>query len=62
MGKVKYLEHLGDPNKHESFLYEVYEPTLQIAATSSRPFADFSKDNFETLTRLKFRWVEANIV
>jgi hypothetical protein len=34
---------------------------LQIAAISSRPFADFSKENYDTLTRLKWRWVEENI-
>jgi hypothetical protein len=39
----------------------MYEPTLRIAATSSRPFADFSKENYDTLTRLKWRWVENNI-
>ena len=40
--KVKYLEHLKDANTHEDFLYEMYEPILRIAATSSRPFTDFT--------------------
>jgi hypothetical protein len=34
---------------------------LEIAATSSRPFADFSKDNMDTLTRLKWRWVNNHL-
>jgi len=59
--KIKYLEHLKDANKHEDILYEMYEPILRIAATSSQPFADFTQENYDSLTRLKWRWVENNI-
>jgi hypothetical protein len=60
--KIRYLEYLKDAKKHEGFLYEIYEPTLRIAATSSLPFADFTKDNYDTLFRLKWRWLENNII
>ena len=59
--EIKYLEHLKDIKQHEQFLYENYEPVLRIAATSSSPFTDFSKENYDTFTRLKWRWVENNI-
>ncbi len=48
-------------NKHEDFLYEIYEPTLKIAGTSSRPFIGFSKENLDQFTRLKWRWIYNNL-
>ncbi len=56
LGRVNYLKQLQRVDEHEQFLYEIYEPTLQIAAISSRPFTGFTKDNYDTLTRLKWRW------
>jgi hypothetical protein len=42
-------------------LYEIYEPTLKIAGTSSRPFKDFTKENYDTFSRLKWRWLNSAI-
>lgn len=58
--KVKYLASFNEVNKHEHLLYEIYEPTLRLAGTSSQPFADFSKENYDSFTRLKWRWAEDN--
>ena len=33
-------------------MYEIYEPTLKIAGTSSRTFKDFTKENYDTFSRL----------
>jgi hypothetical protein len=43
------------------FFYDVYEPILKIAGTSSRPFTDFTQANNETLTRLKWRWLSTRV-
>jgi len=40
-------------------LYEIYEPTLKIAGTSSRTFKDFTKENYDTFSRLKWRWLNS---
>ena len=40
--KIKYLENLKYQEKHEDFFYEIFEPTLKLAATSSRPFSNFT--------------------
>jgi len=42
-------------------LYEIYEPTLKIAGTSSRAFKDFTKENYDTFSRLKWRWLNSTI-
>ena len=55
--KVKYLGNLGISEKHDEFIYEIYEPIMKMAATSSRPFTDFTQVNYDTLTRLKWRWL-----
>lgn len=34
---------------------------LIVAGTSSRPFSHFTKENFEMLMRLKWRWVACNM-
>jgi hypothetical protein len=57
-----YLNFLKDKDKHEDFVFEIYEPTLKLAGTSSRPFSNFTKENIETFTRLKWRWVDKFIV
>ena len=59
--KLKYLSNFKDAEQHETFFYEVYEPILKIAATSSRPFTDFKQENNDTLTRLKWRWLASRI-
>jgi hypothetical protein len=59
--KLKYLGSFKDSEQHETFFYEVYEPILKIAATSSRPFTDFKQENNDTLTRLKWRWLASRI-
>ena len=56
--KVDYLVDLEDKSKHEQFLFKIFEPTLKIAATSINPFSDFTCENYETLTRLKKKWLE----
>ena len=55
--KVKYLKNFQDIELQEQFLYEIYEPTLKIAGTSSRAFKDFSKENYDTFSRLKWKWL-----
>lgn len=57
--EVKYLSNLKDINLQEQFLYEMYEPTLKIAGTSSRAFKNFTKENYDTFTRLKWRWLNS---
>jgi hypothetical protein len=42
-------------------IYEIYQPTLKIAGTSSRPFKNFTKENYDTFTRLKWRWLNSTI-
>ena len=59
--KLKYLANFKDAEKHETFFYEVYEPIMKIAATSSRPFTDFKQANNDTLTRLKWRWLASRV-
>ena len=39
----------------------MYEPTLKIAGTTSRPFKDFTKENYDTFARLKWRWLNSAI-
>ena len=43
--KLKYLLHFENEEENESFIYEIYEPVLKIAATSSRPFTGFTQAN-----------------
>ena len=59
--KLKYLGSLKDVEKHETFLYEVYEPILKIAGTSCRPFTDFKQTNKDSLFRLKWRWLASRV-
>lgn len=54
---MKYLINLEKADEHEQFIYEIYEPVLKLAATSFRPFTDFSQINYDSLTRLKWRWL-----
>ena len=59
--QVKYLKNLNDIDRQEQFFYEIYEPTLKIAGTSSRAFKDFSKENYDTFSRLKWKWLNSVI-
>ena len=43
------------------FIYEIYSPIMKVAATSSRPFTEFTQANYDTLTRLKWRWLASKI-
>jgi hypothetical protein len=43
-------------------LFEIYEPTLKIAGTSSRAFNNFTKENYDTFNRLKWRWLNSAIL
>ncbi len=38
LSKLKYLSELENINDLESFLFEIYEPTLEIIGTSSVKF------------------------
>ena len=60
--QVKYLKGFNEAANHEQFLYEIYEPTLRIAGTSSRAFQNFTKENYDTFSRLKWRWLNSAIV
>ena len=46
-GEVSYLDNLNDAPKHELFLFDTYESTLQVAATSTLPFKNFSQENYD---------------
>jgi hypothetical protein len=59
--KLKYLGNFKDVEQHETFFYEAYEPILKMAASSSRPFKNFTQANNDTLTRLKWRWVASKV-
>ena len=59
--QVKYLQSFNEVDNHEQFLYEIYEPTLKIAGTSSKTFNDFTKENYDTFSRLKWRWLNSVI-
>ena len=43
------------------FIYEIYEPIMKVVASSFRPFTDFTQANYDTLTRLKWRWLASKI-
>jgi hypothetical protein len=34
---------------------------MKIAGTSSRSFKDFSKENYDTFSRLKWKWLNSAI-
>ena len=55
--KVKYLTHLNIVEEQDTFIYEIYQSLMKVAATSSRPFTDFTQANYDTLTRFKWRWL-----
>jgi hypothetical protein len=57
--KVEYLAILKNAAELEKFLFENYLPIMKVAAASYSPFTDFSQENYDTLTRMKWRW--ANI-
>ena len=59
--KVKYLEIFKNTDFQEQFLYETYEPTMKIAGTSSRAFKDFTKENYDTFSRLKWKWINSTL-
>ena len=59
--KVKYLLHFKNEEENDSFIFEIYEPVLKIAATSSRPFTGFTQSNYDMLTRLKWRWLDKKL-
>lgn len=40
--KVNYLTNLKIVEEQEMFIYKIYEPIMNVAATSSRPFTDFT--------------------
>lgn len=58
---IKYLAKFDQPEK-EQFLYDTYEPILKIAGTSSRAFKNFTKENYDTFSRLKWKWLNSAIV
>ena len=60
LSDLKYLEYLKDVSDFEGFLYDIYEPTLEIACTDNLSF-NFSNDEFQTFFRLKIRSMEARI-
>jgi hypothetical protein len=55
------MNQLANYEETEEFLYANYKGTLQIAGTLPRKFKDFSKDNFEQFSRLKWRSIEERI-
>ncbi len=58
---VSYLALIDDEGRHDNFLYEIYDPTLKFAGTSSaQPFTDFKQPNYDTLNILKWRWADSN--
>ena len=59
--KVKYLLNFQNEKENESLIYEIYEPLLKIAGTSSCPFTDFTQHNNDILTRLKWRWLNKTL-
>jgi hypothetical protein len=59
--QVEYLFALQNKNEHENFIYSIYEPIMKFAATSSRPFTEFKQENYDSLTRLKWRWLGSRI-
>ena len=46
--EIKYLSNLKDKESHEDFFYEIYQPTLKVAATSKRLFLKFTDENYDT--------------
>lgn len=56
--KVSYLLQFKKEDKNESLIFQIYEPIFKIAATSTRPFIGFTQMNYDTLTRLKWRWLD----
>jgi hypothetical protein len=52
-----HLWNFKDAEKLEEFFYKVYEDVLNIVGTSTRPFKNFDKDNYDSLTRLKWKWL-----
>ncbi len=56
---MKYL--LNFEKEGESFIYEIYESVMKIAGTSSRPFTEFTQEDYDALTRLKWRWFGSKI-
>ncbi len=54
---VKYLVNLEDAENNELFLYDIYQPIMKIVATSSQPFTDFTQANYDSLTRMKWKWL-----
>ena len=60
LSDLKYLEDLKDVSDFEGFLYDIYEPTLEIACTDKLSF-NFSNDEFQTFFRMKIRSMEARI-
>lgn len=59
--RVEYLSALQNKNEHETFLFSIYEPIMKLAATSSSPFTDFKQENYDSLTRLKWRWLSSRL-
>lgn len=51
---VTYLEKMIHEDV-EDVLYQIYEPTLMLVGYSSRPFKNFTKENYDTLNRFKWR-------
>jgi hypothetical protein len=59
--RIEYLSALQNKDEHENFIYAIYEPIMKLAATSSRPFTGFSQQNYDSLTRLKWRWLGSRL-
>lgn len=56
---VKYLK--GLENDHSEFLYKIYKPTLEISCIKARPLLNFTQENRDMLSSLKFRWLHDNL-
>jgi hypothetical protein len=54
--KLRYLFLFENEDEIEAFIYENYQSVMKIACTSSRPFTGFTQENYDSLTRLKWRW------
>ncbi len=59
---VEYLKNFKAAEEIECFIYELYLPIMKIAATSIRPFTDFTQANYDSLTRMKWKWLNSVLV
>ena len=59
--KAAYLKVLENCALHEKFLFDNYKPTFPLLGNSGQPFKDFTKENQDYLTRLKWRSIESRL-